>query len=193
MASVLPNTIQNALAKVILHNHTPDASTISNVLTKTITSFDEDIGKALLTLFPDPEALAKLSDEEIREIINDGGSNSTTVLRCMLGSTVLISLVNPSRTSLWTASLGDCAAGMTKCSHGRLRTIHLYAHSTVLGTKEALGGWRTKVLSSSHNGENPVEVNKVRAQHPGEPQSIYNNRVLGTIAVTRGQCDVSPE
>ena len=58
---------------------------------------------------------------------------------------------------------------------------------TVLGTKEVSGGWRTKVLSSSHNGENPVEVNKVRAQHPGEPQSIYNNRVLGTMAVTRGQ------
>ena len=126
VASVLPNTIQNALAKVILHhNHTPDASTISNVLTSTIAFFDEDIGRALLKLFPDPEALAKLSDKEIREIINDGGSNSTTVLRCMLGSTVLISLVNPSRTSLWTASLGDCAAGMMKCSHGRLRTIHL--------------------------------------------------------------------
>jgi len=165
VASVLPDTIQNALAKVILYNHAPDASTISNVLTSTIASFDEDIGRALLALFPDPEALAKLSDKEIREIINDGGSNSTTVLRCMLGSTVLISLVNPSRTSLWTASLGDCAA--------------------VLGTKEASGGWRTKVLSSSHNGENPVEVNKVRSQHPGEPQSIYNNRVLGSMAVTR--------
>jgi pyruvate dehydrogenase phosphatase len=185
VASALPDTIQNALAKVILHNHTPDASTISNVLTSTIASFDEDIGRALLALFPDPEALAKLSDEEIREIINDGGSNSTTILRCMRGSTVLISLVNPSRTSLWTASLGDCAAGMTKCSMGD----NIYVHSLVLGTKEASGGWRTKVLSSSHNGENPVEVNKVRAQHPGEPQSIYNNRVLGTMAVTRGQCD----
>ena len=114
VSSSLPNTIQNALANVILHDHTPDAAAISNVLTSTIASFDEEIGRALLTLFPDPEALAKLSDEEIRSIINDGGSNSTTVLRCMLGSTVLISLVNPSRTSLWTASLGDCAAGMTR-------------------------------------------------------------------------------
>ena len=117
VASNLPNTIQNALAKVVHHNNAPDASTISNVLTSTIASFDEDIGKALLTLFPDPEALAKLSDKEIRDIINDG-ANSTTILRCMLGSTVLISLVNPSRTSLWIASLGDCAAGMTKCSMG---------------------------------------------------------------------------
>ena len=113
MASDLPNTIQHALAKVIHDNHTPDASIISSVLTNTIASFDEDIGKALLTLFPDPDALIRLSDKEIREIINDGGSNSTTVLRCMLGSTVLISLLNPSRTSLWIASLGDCAAGMT--------------------------------------------------------------------------------
>lgn len=191
MASNLPNTIQNALAKVLHHDRTPDASTISNVLTSTIASFDEDIGKALLTLFPDPEALTKLSDKEIRDIINDGGSNSTTILRCTLGSTVLISLVNPSRTNLWIASLGDCAAGMTKHSHG-MRKID-YVHSTVLGTKEASGGWKTKVLSSSHNGENPVEVNKVRAQHPGEPQSIYNNRVLGTVAVTRGQCDIFQE
>ena len=118
VASELPNIIQNALAEVIIHNHTPDASTISNILKSTIASFDEDIGRALLTLFPDPEALAKLSDAEIRETINDGGPNSITVLRCLLGTTVLISLVNPPRTTLWTASLGDCAAGMMKCSIG---------------------------------------------------------------------------
>ncbi|KAF8813609.1 protein serine/threonine phosphatase 2C [Phlegmacium glaucopus] len=171
VAAVLPNIIRNALAEVIVHDHTPDASTISNILTTTIASFDEDIGRALLTLFPDPEALAKLSDEEIREIINDGGSNSTTILRCIRGTTVLISLVNPSRTSLWIASLGDCAA--------------------VLGTKEPSGEWSSKVLSFSHNGENPAEANKVREQHPGEPQCMYDNRVLGAIAVTRAIGDFS--
>lgn len=185
VASSLPNIIQNALAKVIVHNHTPDASTISDILTTTISSFDEDIGRALLTLFPDPEALAKLSDEDIRETINDGGPNSTTILRCIRGSTVLISLVNPSRTYLWTASLGDCAAGMMKCCMDELRMINLL--STVLGTQEPSGEWSAKVLSFSHNGDETAEANKMREQHPGEPQCIKDNRVLGAIAVTRGQ------
>jgi pyruvate dehydrogenase phosphatase len=41
-------------------------------------------------------------------------------------------------------------------------------------------------LSSAHNGENEIEANRVRNEHPGEPECILYDRVLGSIAVTRG-------
>ena len=84
---------------------------ISDVLSNAISSFDRKIGQALLDLFPDEAALASMPDEEIQKIINDGGPNSNTVLRCMRGTTVLISILDPSKSNLWVASLGDCAAG----------------------------------------------------------------------------------
>jgi len=72
-----------------------------------------------------------------------------------------------------------------------LKNKSLDRKPAVLGTKEPLGEWSAKVLSSYHNGDNPAEANKVREQHPGEPQSIYDNRVLGAIAVTRAIGDFS--
>ncbi|KAF8161005.1 phosphatase 2C-like domain-containing protein [Crassisporium funariophilum] len=170
-AAALPDSIKEALLQLIEGNSTPTPSTISDLLTKTISSFDHNIGQGLLSLFPDPEALAKLSNEEIQAVVNDGGPNSAAVLRCMRGSTVLVSLTDPSRTNIWVASLGDCAA--------------------VLGTKDASGQWSAQVLSSSHNGENEVEANKVRREHPGEPECMLDDRVLGAIAVTRAVGDFS--
>lgn len=42
-------------------------------------------------------------------------------------------------------------------------------------------------MSSNHNGNNNVEVARIRKEHPGEHgQCVSNDRVLGAIAVTRG-------
>jgi len=62
------------------------------------TSIDQILDD-LLGLFPGvSDAINRLSDSEINSIINDsdsGGTNHTKVLRCMQGSTVLVSLVDP--------------------------------------------------------------------------------------------------
>jgi hypothetical protein len=61
----------------------------------------------------------------------------------------------------------------------------------VLGTRKAGaegGKWEAQVLSTAHNGENPDEVDFVRAAHPNEPECVLHDRVLGAIAVTRGEC-----
>jgi pyruvate dehydrogenase phosphatase len=44
---------------------------------------------------------------------------------------------------------------------------------------------RHEILNVLHNGTNPAEIARVRRDHPGEPDSVMNGRVLGTIAPFR--------
>lgn len=81
---------------------------ISQLLEQAIIAFDDDIGKAFLDLFPG-NSIHDLSEEQIRAIVNDP-AHVQKALRCMRGTTVLISLVDPSGENLWVASLGDCTA-----------------------------------------------------------------------------------
>ena len=48
--------------------------------------------------------------------------------------------------------------------------------------------WRGTVLNSIHNGSNPAELARIRAEHPGEADCAWNDRVLGFLAPTRGGC-----
>jgi len=45
--------------------------------------------------------------------------------------------------------------------------------------------WNIEVLTRPHNGENPLEVERVMNEHPGEPECILDGRVLGAIAPFR--------
>ena len=69
----------------------------------------------VLALFPGGiHALMSLSDEEIRDIINDpygDFENSKKIQLCLHGTTALVALVDSARENLWIANLGDCQAG----------------------------------------------------------------------------------
>jgi len=106
----LPDLVKEALSAVLEADKEPAPSTISETLIKAISSFDDNIGRAFLELFPDQESLARMSDEEIKSIINDGGSNAAIVVKCLRGTTVLIAISDPAKANLWVASLGDCSA-----------------------------------------------------------------------------------
>ena len=109
-------SIKHALVKETLDKVVYDAELVSKMLVDAIASVDDALADALYALFPNQDVLEKLSDKEIREIINDsdrGGVNHRTVIRCMRGSTILISLLDAEKRGLWVASLGDCHAGMT--------------------------------------------------------------------------------
>jgi pyruvate dehydrogenase phosphatase len=57
---------------------------------------------------------------------------------------------------------------------------------SVIGTKDKESGqWQSTILSSVHNGENPAEADKMKKEHPNEPECFFDERVLGAIAVTR--------
>ncbi|KAH9485310.1 Protein phosphatase 2C-like protein C10F6.17c [Psilocybe cubensis] len=170
-SSALPDIIKGALTAVVEKDAHPSSSAVSEALSNAISSFDKGIGQAIVDLFPDEQALAEMPIEDIQRIINDNGPNSATILKGMRGTTALVSLADPAKANIWVASLGDCAA--------------------VLGLKEISGEWNAQVLSKAHNGENDVEEERVRQEHPGEEECMMDNRVLGAIAVTRAIGDFS--
>ncbi|KZV72474.1 protein serine/threonine phosphatase 2C [Peniophora sp. CONT] len=146
-----------------------DPETVRGILSVAITSFDEAIAGDVLALFPGGlESLSSRTDEEIATVINDfegSGVNYKKAKLCMYGTTALVALVDPSHENLWVASLGDCEAA--------------------LATPRSGGGWRCELLNEIHNAQNTAEVDRVRREHPGEPESVLNERVLGTIAPFR--------
>ncbi|KAJ3866212.1 phosphatase 2C-like domain-containing protein [Lentinula novae-zelandiae] len=84
----------------------------------------------------------------------------------VVGSTALIAFIDRAKENVWVASLGDSDA--------------------LLGQKRDDGvNWEVSCLSDSHNGQNAKEVERVQAEHPGEPRVIQNGRVLACLAVTR--------
>ncbi|KAK7057317.1 C2H2 type zinc-finger-domain-containing protein [Favolaschia claudopus] len=163
------NTLPTAIHDALVAGLSTESLDVSAVLRDAIAQIDKQIGQDLLDLFPGgPDALANMTDDEVAALINDGGVNSTKVLRCMRGSTVLVALVGPAL-DVWVASLGDC-----QC---------------VLGTKTAAGEWQATVLSSNHNGADQAEATRIRNEHPGEDECMLRDRVLGAIAVTRAVGD----
>ncbi|KAF9064921.1 phosphatase 2C-like domain-containing protein [Rhodocollybia butyracea] len=81
------------------------------------------------------------------------------------GTTALIAFIDNAKENIWVASLGDSDA--------------------FLGRKKDTLIWDVTRLSDFHNGSNPKEVERLKAEHPGEPPIIRHGRVLSDLAVTR--------
>jgi pyruvate dehydrogenase phosphatase len=110
----LPSDLQDRLGKALASRSSDITSIVPAVIQETLTSFDESLVSDLKSIFPGGiDEIQKLSDAEIKAVINDsdrGGVNNAVVLRCMRGSTALISLIDPHH-NVYVASLGDCQAG----------------------------------------------------------------------------------
>lgn len=108
-----------------------------------------------------------MSGEEIRTLINDDPENNAKVRRYGAGSTALV-VLQVGR-DIWTANVGDCKA--------------------TIGYKIDDEQWKTEIISGGpHNGGmNAEEKEKVIRDHAGEDNVMEKDRVLGLIAVTRGE------
>ncbi|KAG2340530.1 protein serine/threonine phosphatase 2C [Suillus weaverae] len=147
---------------------------VSDVLTRAIHDVDEAIKRDFLEIFPEEvDEIATMSDATVKARVNDqssGGLNHRKALRCLRGSTILLALVDPTKKHLWVLNLGDGVA--------------------VLGSRpDASSQWNASILSDNHNGNNPAEADRIKQQHPGEPECIFDDRVLGNLAVTRAVGD----
>ncbi|KAG2048158.1 protein serine/threonine phosphatase 2C [Suillus hirtellus] len=152
-------------------HETADYLGVSDVLTKAIFDVDEAIKRDFLEIFSEEvDEIATMSDATIKARVDDqssGGLNHQKALRCLRGSTILLTLVDPTKKHLWVLNLGD---GLV----------------VLRSRRDASSQWNASVLSDNHNGNNPVEAARIKRQHPGEPECIVDDRVLGNLAVTRG-------
>lgn len=186
---VLPIQLRQQLESTPSHH--PDQ--ISKILLDTIVVFDDSIAQDFLRVVPDAQAIAQMTNDQLHAMVHDLESSKDydiLLKRCMHGTTALIVLLDPLKHNLWVASLGDCQAGKCAALRHHLLTIILIP-SQALGQKDNLGKWSASLLSSFHNGRNDAEAQRIRQEHPGESQCVHNHRVLGAIAVTRGQLPFS--
>lgn len=147
---------------------------VSDVLSRAIYVMDEAIKRDFLEIFPEEvDEIATMSVATVKARVNDqssGGLNYQKTLRCLRGSTILLALVDPTKKHLWVLNLGDGVA--------------------VLGSRPDTSlSWNTSILSDNHNGNNPAEVDRIKQEHPDEPECIFDDRVLGNLAVTRAVGD----
>ncbi|KAH8828400.1 protein serine threonine phosphatase 2C [Flagelloscypha sp. PMI_526] len=138
---------------------------ISTLLADAIQAVDDTILRNTLALFPNVEAVGKVTPEDVDRIVNQDPVNLLKMHLCMRGSTVLVALLDPENVNLWVASVGDCQA--------------------FVGWKTEAGHYEAKVLSSNHNAADPAEAERIRKEHPEETECIHEDRVIGSIAVTR--------
>jgi len=188
VVSLLSEQMRIALSKSLARSTSYTKEVISSVIAGTIQAIDDKILTQFLALFPgkgSPEDLEKLSDDEIRAIINDGGVNLHKVHLCMRGTTAVVSLIDPEAKNLWIASLGDSVAGMLLISK-RCRP-NITPRLLAIGVrKRGTEKWDSKIMSSSHAAASPEEAARLRAAHPGEEGAIVQHRVLGSIMITKG-------
>ncbi|KAG2104309.1 phosphatase 2C-like domain-containing protein [Suillus cothurnatus] len=137
---------------------------IADMFAMAIRAFDDAIANDVLELFPGGlSSLSRLSDLQIQEVLDDqlsGGQNYTKARLCLYGTTALVALVDPDHQNLWLANLGDCQGLMVSETNQK--------------------AWNVEVLTRFHNGENPLEVQRVMNEHPGEPECILDGRLGDT-------------
>ncbi|KAI0305512.1 protein serine/threonine phosphatase 2C [Multifurca ochricompacta] len=173
-AQTLPSMVKHALESLLRSSkgHVCPAA-VSGVLSDCIVRFDHSITADFIRLFPGGLAgLQGMTSSQIRYLFQDRSSasqNLAAATRCLQGSTVLLTLMDPAKHNLWIANLGDCQA--------------------VLGSRTHTGDWSPTFVTALHDGDNPSEVLRIRSQHPGERECMKDNRVVGFLGPTRSLGD----
>ena len=85
-----------------------DPDEISRALGRAISGFDDSITSDFMAMFPN--GVDRLNPRQLRAVMTT--PDRLKLLRCTRGTTVLVTLLDPSRERLWVANLGDCEAGM---------------------------------------------------------------------------------
>jgi pyruvate dehydrogenase phosphatase len=113
----LPFMIRQALESLLrsFRGHGFPAA-VSRLLSDCVTRFDHSITADFMRMFPGgPASLQGMSGTQVRNLFQDrtsGAQNLTAATRCLQGSTVILTLTDPSKHNLWITNLGDCQAGV---------------------------------------------------------------------------------
>lgn len=97
------------------------------------------------------------------------GNHKQAILTALAGACALLSVITD--TAVYVASTGDCRA--------------------VLGVREGKNRWRAEALSFDQTANNPMEVERLYAAHPGERDTVISmDRLLGNLMPLRSFGDM---
>ena len=157
---------------------------ISYVVRELHTTYQSALVNPGLTM-PTPEAIdAAMKRGFLRldhEIVN------TSVEKTLSKSTKLAS------TELLAPALsGSCALLSFYDSRTKLFRVACTGDSrAVLGRKGVTGKWTATALSEDQTGGTPSEMERLRAEHPGEEYVVHKGRILGGLEPSRAFGDAS--
>lgn len=204
--------IKQALESLLRSNssfrgHGGFSAAISGILSDCITRFDHSITTDFTRIFPGgPVALQGMSSAQIRHLLFQdrmhattmsggpaGSQDLTAVTRCLQGSTVIVTLTDPAKHNLWIANLGDSQTGNVGLKTGSSPFYLAFFHKRffffifilVLASRTHAGDWSPTFVTAPHDGNNRSEVMRIRNQHPGEPECLLDNRIVGFLGPTR--------
>ncbi|KAJ3782542.1 phosphatase 2C-like domain-containing protein [Lentinula aff. detonsa] len=137
---------------------------ISEFLKRQVRAFDEDLGKAVKEICPNPESL---SDKEAHALYE---AHKMVIARARCGSTMAGILLDKTERRMWVCCVGDS--------------------SVVLSTKSPISDRRKAVLLNQHHtAQSPQEYHRVTMAHPShERDKIWldgEERIFGTLSMTR--------
>ncbi|KAK4703082.1 hypothetical protein P7C70_g3133, partial [Phenoliferia sp. Uapishka_3] len=133
-------------------------------------------------------------DEEIRPILwpKNGSLEVRDLVRRVGKRSSQCSVVQG--TEMRKRSLSSSKGGGTTATIGYLHSDSMQLTVANLGDTQAFigrrhpvtaGDWSSDQICQEHNTQNPLEVQRVTAEHPGEDGLFLHKRVLGILAVTR--------
>ncbi|TFK44601.1 protein serine/threonine phosphatase 2C [Crucibulum laeve] len=173
VSRTLPSRIMHSLELMIGSDASVRPERVSSLLRDSIIDLDKTIHSEFLDLFSLPNQIEQLTDLEIAEIFsnNNAGRHSYEVaMRCLGGTTVVLSLTDPGSKNLWVANLGDCQAVLVQRGIDRQ--------------------WIGSQINTLHNATNAHEVQRFKNEHPNEMCALRDGRILGFLEPMRAIGDM---
>ncbi|KAJ7497155.1 phosphatase 2C-like domain-containing protein [Mycena latifolia] len=171
VAQTLPKNLKHSLGAALRDSGsrqiTPDR--VSQILRDSVMKLDDEISSSFLDIFPrDLRRLGRMSDRDVQNIFqrDSTGRSRNAAARCLGGTTMVLSLTDPNEKNVWIANLG------------------------VLGLRHRGGAWTGTLINHLHTGQDHKEVQRIRAEHPREPDCVKNGRVLSFLEPTRAIGDI---
>nr|GAT43582.1 predicted protein [Mycena chlorophos] len=152
----------------------PDAEDLEARIVKIFQDFDQALISRVTELFEDSDKdwLNPRWDDrmEVAKVIgyNYLDPQFRAGRRAVLGTTVLLAIIDKAKQYVWVVSLGDSCAVRGRMQKGKM--VPLF-------------------MNDFHNGENPKEVERLLSEHPGEQGVLIHNGTLGMLSVTRALGD----
>lgn len=119
----------------------------------------EDVDQAIKRAFVNLDN--EIVHEDVQRAMESGSRDvlPEAISRAMAGAVAMLTFYDPSLGTAKVALAGDLRA--------------------VRGRRGPDGKWETKTLTVEQDGDNEDEANRIRKEHPNEPDVIKNGRVLG--------------
>jgi pyruvate dehydrogenase phosphatase len=157
---------------------------ISYVARELNTTYIDALANPSVT-FPTPESIDSAIKQGFLRLDNEIVHESVNKVNQAKSKRVAAELLAP-------ALSGSCALLSFYDSRSKMLRVACTGDSrAVLGRRGPSGKWTATPLSVDQTGANEDEANRMRQEHPGEPDVIRNGRVLGGLEPTRAFGDAS--